>query len=399
MTDHLYYDDSYLIEFTATVLEVRGRGHKTAAVLDRTAFYPTSGGQPHDTGTLGNTPVVEVEECENESILHILDSPVAPGPVAGHIDWARRFDHMQQHTGQHILSQAFLKVAKAPTISFHLGQESCTIDIELSVPTVELMHAAEELASSVVFENRPVNVLYVDRSQLATLGVRKETLREGILRVIEVADFDRSPCGGTHVRHTGEIGMISVLDFERYKGGTRVEFACGKRVLRILRKDHDLLKTLGKLHSAHPHELPRLLEKIQDERSTLARENGRLREQMLEIEALDLTNRAERRDGKAIVKRRYSDRNLESVKLLAQKVAALPGGVAILGLEQNEAQVVVARSADVTGNCGAAIKEFAAKFGGKGGGRPEIAQAGGIPRDSLDAWLDALEQYFLNQFC
>ena len=396
MTVHLYYDDSYLTEFTATVLETRVRGDKASAVLDRTAFYPTSGGQPNDTGSLGSASVVDVEEDESGSIWHVLDSPVALGPASGRIDWVRRFDHMQQHTGQHILSQAFLKVAQAPTVSFHLGLESCTIDIELATPTAELMQAAEQEASCVVFEDRPVNILYVNRSELAALGVRKESQREGILRVVEVSDFDRSPCGGTHVRRTGEIGVIAVLDFERYKGGTRVEFACGGRVLGILRKDRDVLKALGKLHSAHPHELPRLMEKFQDERSALARENGRLREQVLEMEAFELVNHAERRAGKAIVKRRYGDRNMDTIKLLAQKIAALPGGVAILGLDQNDAQVVVARSVEVPGNCGAAIKETASRLGGRGGGRPEAAQAGGIPRSSLEAWLDALEQHFIS---
>jgi alanyl-tRNA synthetase len=396
MTVHLYYHDSYLTEFTATVLEGRARGDKHAVVLDRTAFYPTSGGQPHDTGMLGSARVLEVEEDEDGFVLHILDSSLPQGPISGRIDWERRFDHMQQHTGQHILSQAFLKVAQAPTVSFHLGQESCTIDIELAQPDAALMQEAEEQASRVVFEDRPVHVLNVDRSELAALGVRKESQREGILRVIDVADFDRSPCGGTHVRRTGEIGMISVLDFERYKGGTRVEFACGTRVLRTLRKDHEVLKILGKFHSTHPYELPRLVEKLQEERSTLARENSRLEERILIMEAFELTNMAEGKGGKAFVKRRYSDRTIESVKLLAQKIAAIPGAVAILGLAQNGAQVVVAKSVDVPGNCGAAIKEIAARLGGKGGGRPELAQAGGIPESALDSWLDALEQHFLH---
>jgi alanyl-tRNA synthetase len=396
MTIHLYYEDSYLTEFSASVVEQRGRGDKHAVVLDRTAFYPASGGQPHDTGTLGSARVVEVEENEGGSILHIVDSPVPEGPVSGRIDWERRFDHMQQHTGQHILSQAFLRVASAPTVSFHLGQESCTIDIELAQPSADLICEAEEQASRIVFEDRRVHVLMVQRSELAALGVRKESQREGILRVIDVADFDRSPCGGTHVRRTGEVGMIAALDFERYKGGTRVEFACGTRALRVLRRDHEVLKTLGKLHSAHPYELPRLVEKLQEERSALARENSRFKERILELEALELISQAERKGDKLFVRRRFSDRPMDSVKLLAQKIAAAPGAVAILGLEQSEAQVVVARSADVPGHCGTAIKEIAARLGGKGGGRPELAQAGGIPEGSLDSWLDALEQYFLH---
>jgi len=396
MSIRLYYEDSYLIEFSATVTDTRSRGGRHAAFLDRTAFYPTSGGQPYDTGTLGGVRVLEVEEDEAGNILHILDNPLPLGPVAGHVDWERRFDHMQQHTGQHILSQAFLKVARAQTVSFHLGQETCTIDIELGAPDPTIMRRAEELASSVVFQDHAVAVLNVNRSELASLGVRKESQREGIIRVIDVEDFDLSPCGGTHVRRTGEVGIIAVLDFERYKGGTRVEFACGKRVLKILGKDHELLKALGNLHSSHPHELPRLTEKLIEERSTLGRENARLTERILEAEALEIASRAERKGGNAIVKRRFSDRTVESVKLLAQKITALPRNVAILGVSQNDAHVVVvAKSPDVSGHCGAAVKEIAGRLGGKGGGRPELAQAGGIPEASVEAWLDALESHFL----
>ncbi len=396
MTIRLYYDDSYLAEFSAAVLEMRMRGDKHAAVLDRTAFYPTSGGQPHDTGMLGGAHVLDVEEDSDGNILHILDAPLPSGPVTGRVDWERRFDHMQQHTGQHILSQAFITVARAQTVSFHLGQESSTIDIELAQPNSNLMEEAEDLASRIVFEDRAVDVLKVDRSELVTLGVRKESQREGVIRVIDVEDFDLSPCGGTHVRRSGEIGMIAVLDFERYKGGTRVEFACGRRALKILRKDHEVLKTLGKLHSANPHELPRLMEKLIEERSSLARENSRLNERILEIEALELVSQAEKKAGKTFVKRRYSGRTIDNIKLLAQKLAALPGTVAILGLTQDGGQAaVVAKSVDVPGNCGAAIKETTGRLGGKGGGRPELAQAGAIPESSLDTWLDAIENYFL----
>jgi alanyl-tRNA synthetase len=395
MTKHLYYCDSYLTEFSAQVRDVRALGDKHAVLLDQTAFYPASGGQPCDTGILGAAHVLKVEEDEAGNILHILDSSLPAGPVTGKVDWERRFDHMQQHTGQHILSQAFVKIGGAQTVSFHLGQESCTIDIDLARPDAGVMHTAEDLASRIVFEDRAVRVLNVDRSELGSLGVRKESQREGIIRVIDVEDFDRSPCGGTHVRRTGEVGMIAVLDFERYKGGTRVEFACGFRALRILRGDHEVLKTLGKLHSAHPYELPRLMEKLAEERSALVRENSRMNERMMEMEALELIGKAGRTSGKTLVRRRYPDRTFDSVKLLAQKIAALPGAVALLGVTQNGAQVVVARSADVPGNCGTAIKETAAKLGGKGGGRPELAQAGGIPESALDAWLDALEQYFL----
>jgi alanyl-tRNA synthetase len=173
MTIRLYYGDSYLKEFSAVVLAAIDKGGNPAVILDRTAFYPTSGGQPHDTGVLGSARVLNVEEAPSGEIVHVLDSPLQPGPVSGRVDWERRFDHMQQHTGQHILSQAFILAAQAPTVSFHLGQETSTIDLDLPDPSASVLEKAEHHAASIVFENRPVQVLKVDRARLSELGVRK----------------------------------------------------------------------------------------------------------------------------------------------------------------------------------------------------------------------------------
>ncbi len=234
MTERLYYADSYLTEFTAALVQQERRCDRVAVVLDKTAFYPASGGQPCDTGFLGDVAVVEVEESQSGAITHILASEVPAGSLRGRIDWDRRFDHMQQHSGQHILSQAFLKTAGAGTASFHLGRETSTIDIEVARPSAEEIAAAESLASGIVFEDRPISVLNVGRQRLGELGVRKESQREGEIRVIDIEGFDRSPCGGTHVRRTGEIGLIAILSWEHYKGMTRVEFVCGARSLRKL---------------------------------------------------------------------------------------------------------------------------------------------------------------------
>ena len=396
MTIHLYYADSYLTEFAGIVLEQRKLGGKTMVTLDQTAFYPTSGGQPHDTGMLGSAHVVEVEEDPSGAILHVVDSPIQLGPVLGRIDWECRFDHMQQHTGQHILSQAFIKVAQAPTVSFHLGNETSTIDVELSQPTSSLMEQVEDLATRIVFEDRAVTVLTVDRQGLSALGIRKESSREGEIRVIDVEGFDRSPCGGTHVRRTGEIGMIAILGYERYKGGTRVEFAGGWRALRTLRNDHELLRELGKLYSSHPSDLQRLTEKLFQERAALSRQSAKLQDQILDLEAQDLVNRADKSRRALIVRASYPGRSLESVKVLAQKVAAHPRAIAILAAVQETAQLVVARNLEASGDCGAAIKQAAARLGGKGGGKPEIAQAGNIAAAALEAWFQELEAYFTN---
>ena len=393
MTKRLYYADSYLKEFSGTVLECRQVENNPAVVLDQTAFYPESGGQPHDTGMLNDAHVLGVFEDDAGEILHILDREISPRAVDGRVDWARRFDHMQQHTGQHILSQAFIAVAKAQTLSFHMGAELSTIDIDLALPSPAKMEETQALAAQIVFQNRAVRILATDRDNLGSLGIRKESRREGEIRVIEVHGFDRSACGGTHVRNTGEIGMIFISNFERYKGGTRVEFAAGGRALKLLAKDHELLRQLARIQSAAPEKLVEIAEKFLQERAALSRENEWLQGRLLETEAAELLRCATETKGRCIVCRTFSGRTLENVKLLAQKLAANSGVVAVLGIE-DACQIVVARSKDLQGNCGEAIKKTAAELGGKGGGRPEFAQAGGFPADCLDAWMKALTRYF-----
>ena len=394
MTIRLYYDDSYLREFPAEVLTSSVIGKKPAVTLDRTAFYPSSGGQPHDMGSLGSSRVVDVQETPEGEILHILDVPLHPGPVLGRIDWERRFDHMQQHTGQHVLSQAFVQVAGATTLSFHLGEERSTIDVGWPDPSESVLLDTERLANHIVFGDRMVRILKVDRSRLGELGVRKESQREGEIRVIDVEGFDRSPCGGTHVGRAGEIGLIFLLGAERYKGGARVEFVCGGRALKAFRQEHDILIQLGRIHSSHPAELPKLTEKLMQDRSALSRENARMTETILEMEAQELLGRADMFHEIRIVRRTYADRNLEAVKILAQKATAMARAVAILGIAHDPAQIALAKSKDVQGDCGQVVKMTAARFGGKGGGRPEGAQAGGINLAVLETWMQAVDDYF-----
>jgi alanyl-tRNA synthetase len=396
MTLHLYYEDSHLTEFSAHVLEATTVEGKPAAVLDRTAFYPTSGGQPCDTGSLSGVRVLGVEEDAAGRILHILEAPLPPGPVQGTVDWERRFDHMQQHTGQHVLSQAFLCTARAATLSFHLGQETSTIDIDLAQADAAILSQTEDLAARIIFEDRPVHVLGVTKEEQSSLGVRKESQREGEIRVIDIEGFDRSPCGGTHVRRCGEIGSIFILGSDRYKGGIRVEFVCGGRALKAFRKDHESLKELARLMSAHPHEIPKLVEKLLQERAGLLRDKKHLEEQLLDLEARELLHRASRCEGLILVCGSYQDRKIESLKILAQKVAAAPGAAAILVAIQDTAQVVVARHPDLRGDCGAIVRQLTGRLGGRGGGKPELAQAGGIPLAAADAWSQAVADYFLS---
>src|SRR5215813_15505359 len=237
-TERLYYTDSGLLEFTASVIEVRETPDATHMILDRTAFYPTGGGQPNDTGSINGTEIIDVADGEAGTIIHIahrtagVSSNLLVGKtVECRIDAARRLDHMQQHSGQHILSQAFVQACGAETRSFHLGSQTSTIDIELQTPTIELMRAAEDIANSVVFEDRPMRVHIVNEDEASRLPLRKESAVKGDIRVIEIENFDWSPCGGTHAARTGQIGLIAIRSFERAKKMTRVEFVCGGRAL------------------------------------------------------------------------------------------------------------------------------------------------------------------------
>ncbi len=235
MTHRIYYTDALQTTFEATVLSSSplgaGASSQSKVTLDTTAFYPTSGGQPFDMGSLGGRAVLDVVDGEDGVITHVGDGPLEPGQaVAGVIDWPRRFDHMQQHTGQHVLSAAFERTCAARTESFHLGTTTCTIDLAREVTPAEIA-GAEDLASQVVFEDRPVQVRFASETEAAAMPLRKEPARGGTLRLVDVKDFDLSACGGTHVSHTGQIGLIAVTGWERFKGGTRVAFVCGQRAL------------------------------------------------------------------------------------------------------------------------------------------------------------------------
>ncbi len=279
MTERIYYTEPSCRAFEATVTRTGERDGRPLVTLDRTAFYPTSGGQPFDTGRLGSVDVVETID-EDDDIVHMVSAPVAPGVrVRGEIDWARRFDHMQQHTGQHVLSAAFDRLFENRTTSFHMGVEVSTIDLAREATSDELERAVAE-ANHVVWEDREVFVRFVSAGEAARLPLRKEPVREGTLRLVEISDFDLSACGGTHVSRTGAIGMIAVTQSERFRGGSRVTFACGSRALRVFRGYRDAVAGAVRVLSVLPHELPSAVERAQldskDLRKTVSRLQGEL---------------------------------------------------------------------------------------------------------------------------
>jgi alanyl-tRNA synthetase len=382
VTERLYYHDSSLLRFTGIVVESGTLDGRAFAVLDRTAFYPTSGGQPFDRGHLGGREVVEVLDREDDgAVLHFISDAVPVGAVVdGEIDAERRLDHMQQHTGQHVLSAAFIRTANVPTVSFHLGVEVSTIDLAGDVEAAAIAKAEDE-ANRVVFADRDVVVRFVSAAEAAVLPLRKEPSRTGTLRLVEVPDFDLSACGGTHVSRTGAIGNIAVSAWERYKGGTRVSFVCGGRAVRVFRELRDASTATSRLLSVQSGELPEAVARLQADARDVRLQARALGEQLARFEASALRSSAVDLNGHRIVAR-VLDKDQAGLRQLAQEAAADGGPAILLVSTARPASLVVSRGGDSGIDAGAVLKAIVARFGGKGGGRPELAQGGGIDADA-----------------
>ena len=286
-TERLYYRDSFLREFDAQVISCEKEGERWKIVLDRTAFYPTSGGQPYDTGKLGDVPVIEVADAEHK-VVHYASAAIPVGPVHGVIDWPRRIDHMQQHTGQHLLSAAFIELFGFQTVSFHLGKEISTIDLDTPAVKAEHLEKAEWRVNEVIFEDKPVVIRFGTAEELAEAGIRKKVEREGVLRAIEVEGFDRQPCGGTHLERTGQAGLLLIRKLERRRDQCRVEFVCGFRALSAARNDFSTLTQAASLLSCGMAEVPAVLGKLIEERRVQHGAVKRLEERLAEHEAREL---------------------------------------------------------------------------------------------------------------
>jgi alanyl-tRNA synthetase len=384
MTHRLYYHDSFLYDFDARIIESLEREGKHAVVLDRTAFYPTSGGQVHDTGKLvladkREVPVAEVADEQDGRIFHFTAEPIAEGTaVHGSIDAARRRDHMEQHTGQHVLSAAFIRLFNMPTVSFHMGVESCTIDLETSGLSPAQVQQAERLANEVVLEDRPVAVRFVALEEARQLGLRKLPPKQtGDLRLIDIHDFDLTACGGTHVRSSGQIGAILLRKTEKVKQGVRVEFVCGLRAVAVARKDYTTLTEAAAIYSAHIHDVPQQVRKSQEETRSAAKAQHKLLEELAELTAERL--RLAATGSPRVVVQFFPDRDTAFIKLLAQKLTAGASDVvALVASGAGQPTLVFAQSPGQKFNMGQLMKDAMAQLGGRGGGTADMAQ-GGLP--------------------
>ena len=390
-TERLYYRDSHLLEFDARVIDVSERDDGAIAVtLDRTAFYPTGGGQPNDTGTLGEARVIDCIDAEEQGVLHLVQGlvPQVGDTVHGKIDSLRRLDHLQQHTGQHILSAAFVKLFDAGTHSFRVMEHECEIDVALEDPTDEKIEKAVDLANQTIWQNLPVAIHEVTAEEAARLPLRKGSAREGELRVIEIADFDLTPCGGTHASTTGEVGVIAVRGWERAKGLTRIQFMAGMRVVNDYRKANRTLTETAVLFSSARDDAPSLVNKLIDENKRLVRRVRELDEIACRVEAEDLV-RGSTNDSPRIVSKIFRDRDADSLKHLALALIAHPNVIALLASsDTGTARLVFARAADASGDMNALMRKACEMIDGRGGGKPEMAQGGGQNVAALD---DALQ--------
>ncbi|HTV55229.1 MAG TPA: alanyl-tRNA editing protein, partial [Terriglobia bacterium] len=343
-TERLYYTDCYLREFDARVMTTQPVGERFAVYLDRSAFYPASGGQPSDRGILGDAQVLDVVD-EGETIAHIVDSAPKDETVRGSVDWRRRFDHMQQHTGQHVLSAGFEETSQLKTLSFHLGDDYSTVDLDSDRVSLAQIEEAESRANDVVYENRPVKILFRDASETQGMRLRKPTEREGEVRLIRIEDFDLSACGGTHVSRTGSVGQIAVRKVERLRDQTRIEFVCGGRALRSARSDFRILAETGLLLSTAREHIPDLVRKQSEELRTAVKATDKLTRRVASYRARELWSCASVRQGRKLIRCVFNSDESVEAKMIAQAAAMLQACAAFIGVRSEPTLMYFAQSA------------------------------------------------------
>jgi alanyl-tRNA synthetase len=379
MTTHrIYYDDSFARDFEAKVLTCEPCVHGTTpaweVVLDETALYPTSGGQPFDRGKLDDGNVLDVRD-DGDEIIHIVDRELQPGPVHGCVDWPRRFDHMQQHTGQHLLSAMFQERFGRPTVSFHLGAELSSIDLRGAEPTLEILEGAERAANRIIFEDRPINVRYGTQEQLAQMGVRKEVERTGILRAIEIEGADLQPCGGTHVRRTAQIGTLLVRRCTKMRQDWRVEFACGARSERLARNDFRVMARAATNLGCAPDDLADAAARVVSERDANFKELRSLLQRLAELEAASALQSVTTGGSRLRLVVRAFDENTQAdfLGFFSTQLAKTEGAIALVG-QKGSGQLIFSQHPSAAKDMNALLKRTFEQFAGKGGGNRDFAR-------------------------
>ncbi len=401
----LYYQNAYTTRFEATIVERVRQDENTAVILNETFFYPTSGGQPFDLGTINNIPVHNVTIRESDdAVLHWLDTnELWQDKIVGHIRWTRRFDHMQQHTGQHILSQAFIQIAQAETIGFHLSDNTVTIDLHTAQLSPNQVEEAEHLANQIVWQNRPVHIRSVTLEQAQKLALRKlPPARNGRLRLIEIDKFDLTACGGTHVRHTGEVGIIKIVKLERQNSQLRVEFCCGQRALYDYRLKNSIINQLSAELTTGAADLVDSVLRYKEETKESRRKLKRQQEQLLRFEAAELLATGKKVGKTAVVSRVFNSDESDAgqLRILANHLTQHAQVIALLGLAGEKSQLLFCRSQDAPGEMNQLIKPALQILGSAaGGGSVTMAQGGGPRTDQarVQQAIDKAERLLIGQ--
>ncbi|TCN25110.1 alanyl-tRNA editing protein [Mesobacillus foraminis] len=396
-TEKLYYQGQYIRDFKTSILK-QGKDEKgTYAVLEQTAFYPTGGGQPHDTGTLNGVRVMNVEETDGE-IRHYLESPLQEQEeYRGEIDWDRRFDHMQQHAGQHILSAAFEEAFGYKTVSFHLGNKICTIDLEVPRLTDEETIQAEKLANTIILENRPIEAKWVSESELSNYNLRKKLSVTDHIRLVIIPDFDYNGCGGTHPSSTGQVSSIKILDWEKQKKIIRVQFVCGSRVIKQLHEKQKVLQGLTAILNAPQDKMEEAASRVLQQARVLEKTVEELKGRLIEHEAGSLLNQAETIDGRRTIQAHFEDRPITELQQMARTIAATASDTLVLFINETpeKLQIICAKGTGLAFNMNQLLKKVLPAINGKGGGNDSFAQGGGdklmSPQQVMEELLNSLE--------
>ncbi|MCB9157529.1 MAG: hypothetical protein H6645_10465 [Caldilineaceae bacterium] len=382
MTNRLYYTDSYCAEFKATVNECIRVDGRPAIVLEETFFYPTSGGQLHDTGLLGGQRVVDVR-AEEGRIVHVLEDnahALTPGQlVPGQIDWPRRFDHMQQHSAQHLLSYVFDTLYDFETVSVHFGAHESTLDLATAEVSAAQLRMAEQTANQLVYDNLPITAYFVDESEIARVPLRRPPKVQGQIRIVEIEQRDYSACGGTHCRHTGELGLIRLTRQERSRGNVRITFLCGWRALQDSIQKHELISQVATIFSTDVESAPELVQRTLEQNKAFERQVSELNQRLMQFEARELLEKAVQMADVRVVTKVLHEQPPENVRRLATQLQEESGLIACLAtVVSGKLTLLCARSADVDLHMGNLLRDALKQFGGGGGGRPDFAQGGGV---------------------
>jgi len=384
ITERLYFKAPYQVEFEAQVIKKTFYQDKPALVLDQTCFYPEGGGQPADGGTLNGIQVSAVLE-ENGEILHVIEEDVTSDKVAGRIDWNRRFDHMQQHAGQHVLSQCLIQLFGAETRSFHLGERTSTLEIDKREMTDEEVERVEQLANAVVFENREIKSQFIREQEVSKVPLRRPPKKKGVIRVVEVSDFDHSACGGTHPRRTGEIGTIKILRWEKIRNNIRLEFLCGGRALKDYIQKHKDMRHLSNQLTVDESEVLASFEKIISEIKAQRSQARKMQEKLIQYEAENLMQEADER----IIRKIYTERTPEEIRRLALAVIKKGAFIVLFGLKGEErVHVFLACSEDFDLDMRELVPVISPLIQGKGGGRPSLVEIAGEKKEQLKKALE-----------